>query len=758
MRKLLTLGGLRTRLTAALAMTSAATAVLVLTGALWIINGIVDRADQRELRGHYDALQSVLQQEAHRAAAMSALVASMPPVQQAMQQGDRATLDKFFVPGFAAMKTAYGVEQFQFHTAPATSFFRVHLPEKFGDDLSGFRKTVVDANTGGKTVLGLEGGVAGLGIRGVVPVRLGDKQLGTVEFGLSFGQAFFEQFKQMRHVDVAFHLRDKDAFKTFGGTLGGASFFAPAEYRAATDGGFLIHAGALSGKPVAALLGPITDFSGQPIGAVEIVMDNSDYIAWVAQAHRIAIATAALALLIAGLCGLVIARGIARPIIDMTEAMRLLAAGNYDIAVPGQQRGDEVGRMAAAVDVFRANAIERARLESGQVQAEQAAREKRAALLAMAEKIELEINKALGEIGARIAPMVNTAGDMSASASRTGASAQGAAGAATRALENAQTVASAAEQLAASIREIGAQVNLSAAAVGRAVAAGKETRGTMAALNEQVGRIGAVADMIGEVAARTNLLALNATIEAARAGDAGKGFAVVASEVKQLAAQTARSTAEITRHLGDVRQATGASVAAVGRIEQTIQEIDAIASTIAAAVEQQGASTAEIARTVTETATAANEMTRRIGEVSAEADQTNLRTARVRDDTSALAAVVAELQKSVIRVVRTATAEVDRRHGIRHVVDLPCRLTASGHGTLAARIEDLSEGGAAVSEGPALPIGTRGTLEVDRLGVVLPFVVRAAAGVSLHLEFDLAPDLADRLRQALERVALQQAA
>jgi hypothetical protein len=233
---------------------------------------------------------------------------------------------------------------------------------------------------------------------------------------------------------------------------------------------------------------------------------------------------------------------------------------------------------------------------------------------------------------------------------------------------------------------------------------------------------------------------------------------VVASEVKQLAAQTARSTAEIARHLGDVRQATGASVAAVGRIEQTIQEIDAIANTIAAAVEQQGASTAEIARTVTETATAANEMTRRIGEVSAEADQTNLRTARVRDDTSALAAVVAELQKSVIRVVRTATADVDRRHGIRHVVDLPCRMNVAGRGTVAARIEDLSEGGAAVSEGPALPIGTRGTLEVDRLGVVLPFVVRAAAGVSLHLEFDLAPDLADRLRQALERVALPQAA
>src|SRR5208337_849333 len=132
--------------------------------------------------------------------------------------------------------------------------------------------------------------------------------------------------------------------------------------------------------------------------------------------------------------------------------------------------------------------------------------------------------------------------------------------------------------------------------VGRAISAGRATRETIAALNERVGHIGAVADMIGDIAARTNLLALNATIEAARAGDAGKGFAVVASEVKQLAAQTARSTQEIGRQIGEVRAATGASVTAVDQIERTIGEIEAIAGSIAAAVEQQGAATAEIAR------------------------------------------------------------------------------------------------------------------------------------------------------------------
>lgn len=68
----------------------------------------------------------------------------------------------------------------------------------------------------------------------------------------------------------------------------------------------------------------------------------------------------------------------------------------------------------------------------------------------------------------------------------------------------------------------------------------------IAALREEIERVGTVAEGIGAIAKQTNLLALNATIEAARAGDAGKGFAVVAGEVKNLSGQTAKATGEIT--------------------------------------------------------------------------------------------------------------------------------------------------------------------------------------------------------------------
>ncbi len=298
------------------------------------------------------------------------------------------------------------------------------------------------------------------------------------------------------------------------------------------------------------------------------------------------------ALLLGALIAYLVGRGIIRPVSGMTAAMSRLAAGETAVEIPSRDARDEMGAMAKAVEMFKQNAVERARLEVEQkAQEAHAMHEKRAALVGMAEKIEAETGAALESVGARTGTIAATAEEMSASAMRAGESAQGAATAAAQALANAQTVASAAEQLSASIREIGGQMSQSTAVVGRAVAAGSETRGTMEALHTQVGRISAVANMISEIAAKTNLLALNATIEAARAGDAGKGFAVVASEVKQLATQTARSTEEIARHIGEVRTATDASVAAVGRIEKTIDEINTIAGSIAAAVEQQGAAT-----------------------------------------------------------------------------------------------------------------------------------------------------------------------
>ena len=365
-----------------------------------------------------------------------------------------------------------------------------------------------------------------------------------------------------------------------------------------------------------------------------------------------------VAVLLCCLTAILIVRGVSKPVLAMTRTMQRLADGDLVADIGGTERKDEIGAMARTVQVFKEHMEQEKIVTAQEQELSRAAAEKHAALIAMVDKVEEETTKSIGDVGVRTAAMTSTAEEMSASAARTGSSARNAATASMQALTTAQAVASAAEQLSASIREITGQVAQSGEVVARAVTAGSETRSTIEALNERVTRIGAVADMIGEIAAKTNLLALNATIEAARAGDAGKGFAVVASEVKALAAQTARSTQEIAQHIAQVRSATGDSVAAVVRIENTIGEISTISGSIAAAVEEQGAATAEIARNVAETATAASEMTNRTTEVLAEAERTGTHAAAVRENAAGLNTAVGDLRHVVIRVVRTSTTEM----------------------------------------------------------------------------------------------------
>jgi methyl-accepting chemotaxis protein len=329
---------------------------------------------------------------------------------------------------------------------------------------------------------------------------------------------------------------------------------------------------------------------------------------------------ASLALTIGGV--LLMRNRVTRPLTAITAVMTRFAAQDFAGEVPGLDRTDEIGRMAAALQVFKEAMIKAERL-SGDQAAERADKEKRASELSgLVRQFESRIGQMVQTLSSASGELETTARSMSGTAAEAQTQAGSASSLADQVGNGVQTVAAAAEELNTSIREINRQVEQATRATEQAVATVKETDGTMRALADGADRIGEVIGLITSIAGQTNLLALNATIEAARAGESGRGFAVVASEVKNLASQTAKATEEISTQITEIQGATQKAVTAIDGIVKTIEEVSSINRVIAAAIEEQNKATAEIASTVQNTAEATSTVTRNIATVSSAANDT----------------------------------------------------------------------------------------------------------------------------------------
>jgi methyl-accepting chemotaxis protein len=444
---------------------------------------------------------------------------------------------------------------------------------------------------------------------------------------------------------------------------------------------------------------------------------------------------------------------ISRPLAALTGAMAAVAEGQLDVAVPASTRRDEVGAMAAALAVLQQRSIEAVALRAAQeaTRAEAAAAQGEA-LRGMADRVEHEARASVTGIQGSVGHLTDAAEAMRAEAANAAAAGGLVQDAARAVLEQAESGAAATEEVSASIRSIVTQVEAAAGATRRAVRETEAGTAAIAGLQEAVGRIGAVARLIGDIAGQTNLLALNATIEAARAGEAGKGFAVVAQEVKTLAGQTARSTEEIARHIQAVGNATEGAVTAVRSTLGTIAELDGIAAAIADAIAQQNEAAAEIARNVATTASAARDMTGKLGQVVAGSEAVGSRAAAVRTTAGAIGDDIERLRHALVEAVRTSTEEVDRRSTPRLVLDQAATLRYGGQAH-AVRLADLSIGGAGLLTDLALPYGAEVTLEMPGLARRPVGQVHQAEGGRMRLRFLRDAPMENEVKVMLQRAA-----
>ena len=359
-----------------------------------------------------------------------------------------------------------------------------------------------------------------------------------------------------------------------------------------------------------------------------------------------AIIIASLAVVI-GLVGMYVAVArVANPIQRITDAMRRLADGDVDSAVPLADRRDEIGAMAAAVQVFRDNAVERTRLEReteanrSLSEKERIAREEQkakeaadvkfaidnlaAGLAKLAEgdisfrlhqsfvesldSVRLDFNQSAEKLQAALINVAQNARGIDAGANEIKSAAGDLAKRTEQQAAAVEETAAALEEITTTVKDSTRRAQEVGALVSRAKAgaeqSGNVVRSAVVAM-EQIARsaneINNIIGVIDEIAFQTNLLALNAGVEAARAGDAGKGFAVVAQEVRELAQRSANAAKEIkalitasNQHVQQGVQLVGDTGRALETIVAEVQDINVHVLAIVEAAQEQSSGLQQI--------------------------------------------------------------------------------------------------------------------------------------------------------------------
>ena len=396
-----------------------------------------------------------------------------------------------------------------------------------------------------------------------------------------------------------------DGQRAVGTVLGEKS----AAYAPTTSGKAFKGEAVILGKSYYTIYQPIIGPAGTPIGIAYVGVFKEDFLKSIADLRLTFVIVGAISIVVAVLLVWLALSRQMRPLGTLVGLTQQLASGDTQCEVPFTTKKDDIGEIARAVDLWRTTMEDSETLRAEQEREREEAETARSAVLAeIADSIEGEIGEVANQLRDSASGMTSSVNNLTSTIETVRSQSTNTESSSAQTANSVQTVAVAAEELRASSEEIARQMEATNGLIERVTGQASDAEQRIGGLKSAADEIGAIINLITEIAEQTNLLALNATIEAARAGEAGKGFAVVASEVKNLANQTAKATDDISRQVQSIQGETDAAVGTVSSIVEAIAELNETANTVSSTVEQQGSATSEIARSIDAASAAAKEV------------------------------------------------------------------------------------------------------------------------------------------------------
>ena len=323
---------------------------------------IIKEEEKKELFHFFDLFLASVRQKGEQALSMATIIAENPVIKKLLQEQNRKRLLDYAEPLFAELKQDFGISQLHFHILSGKSYLRVHQPDQWGEMIA-YRTSIMDALKSGKGVKGLEWGLTGLGIRGVVPVFRNNKLAGSLEIGYPFGRSFLQNLKE--HWGPGFAVYEKkspDTYALLASTNGRGKTFSLTESQAP---GSIEQTRIFIAPPrfpnVALLTGPLRDYRGDVVALVEIEVNRSAITNRLSRTRALMIVVGLVGICVSFSLVWIVAVLFIRPIKEIVAGAQEIAQGKRETGLkPGPN--DEIGVLGYALNTML-NSLKERRLQ-----------------------------------------------------------------------------------------------------------------------------------------------------------------------------------------------------------------------------------------------------------------------------------------------------------------------------------------------------------------------------------------------------------